>query len=123
MAARHLAHFGYGAAPSTSTAFDIVVVYPHARKNRAKSELYNRLCVQLEALQSGSGAGGADVNVSLNLIEDMPALGREIDEATGAPLVYDIVVDALFGFSFKGWRGGGQDAPYDTLVETLQALT
>lgn len=35
---------------------------------------------------------------------------------------YALVVDGIFGFSFKGWRGSGKDAPYDQAVKQLAEL-
>lgn len=34
----------------------------------------------------------------------------------------DIVVDAVFGFSFKGWRGEGKDVPFDTIVGDFENI-
>eukprot|EP00397_Hematodinium_sp_SG-2012_P062706 GEMP01085163.1.p1 GENE.GEMP01085163.1~~GEMP01085163.1.p1 ORF type:complete len:244 (+),score=55.93 GEMP01085163.1:77-808(+) len=63
------------------------VVYP----KEPKQDLYKRLLQQLEQL-------------------DVP-ISREWDASNA-----DIVVDAVFGFSFNGWRGEGKDAPFDTIV-------
>eukprot|EP00397_Hematodinium_sp_SG-2012_P060432 GEMP01078678.1.p1 GENE.GEMP01078678.1~~GEMP01078678.1.p1 ORF type:complete len:164 (+),score=42.33 GEMP01078678.1:417-908(+) len=35
----------------------------------------------------------------------------------------DIVVDAVFGFSFNGWRGEGKDAPFDTIVSEFAKIS
>merc|ERR1712159_827816 len=35
---------------------------------------------------------------------------------------YKLVVDGIFGFSFKGWRGEGKDAPFDVAVDQMASL-
>jgi len=35
----------------------------------------------------------------------------------------DIVVDAVFGFSFRGWRGEGKDTPFDAMVADFGKLS
>mmetsp|Transcript_8128 Transcript_8128/g.18124 ORF Transcript_8128/g.18124 Transcript_8128/m.18124 type:complete len:341 (+) Transcript_8128:75-1097(+) len=67
------------------------VVYP----KRPKNELYERIVVQLKGL-------------GIDPLSDLPQDGFE---------GFDVVVDAVFGFSFMGWRGGGKDAPFDTAVQ------
>mmetsp|Transcript_12175 Transcript_12175/g.22431 ORF Transcript_12175/g.22431 Transcript_12175/m.22431 type:complete len:328 (+) Transcript_12175:55-1038(+) len=67
------------------------VVYPIKPKN----ELYQRIVVQL-------------LGLGIKPLAELPDTGFD---------GYDVVVDAVFGFSFKGWRGGGKDAPFDRAVE------
>jgi len=75
------------------------VVYPMMEKITAKNDLYKRLTVQLRQL-------------SIPLTEEWVPPGKgEVD----------VIVDAVFGFSFKGWRGGGKDFPFDAMVDFLAA--
>jgi len=89
VAARHLHHFGY--APR--------VVYPKMSTLIAKeqNDLYRRLTVQLSQL-------GVPITEEWKRPDD-----GEVD----------VIIDAVFGFSFKGWRGGGKDAPYDDIISFL----
>lgn len=74
------------------------VVYPMMDVITTKNDLYRRLTVQLIQLS---------IPLSMEW-EPSPDHGE-----------HDVIVDAIFGFSFKGWRGGGQDAPFDEFVERL----
>jgi len=74
--------------------YRVTVVYPHIAKRKTK-DLYRRLVIQLEQL-------------GLAVAEDFPDVTD-----------FHVAVDAIFGFSFKGWRGGGKDAPFDTILERL----
>jgi len=76
------------------------VVYPKMEEITAKNDLYKRLTVQLRQL-------------SIPLTEEW-APPRKDD--------VDVIVDAVFGFSFKGWRGGGKDFPFDAMVDFLAAV-
>eukprot|EP00405_Crypthecodinium_cohnii_P014201 CAMPEP_0206445938 /NCGR_PEP_ID=MMETSP0324_2-20121206/15828_1 /ASSEMBLY_ACC=CAM_ASM_000836 /TAXON_ID=2866 /ORGANISM="Crypthecodinium cohnii, Strain Seligo" /LENGTH=275 /DNA_ID=CAMNT_0053914293 /DNA_START=126 /DNA_END=953 /DNA_ORIENTATION=- len=73
------------------------VIYPKMESIIAKNDLYKRLTKQLGQL-------------GIPIIDDWqrPCKGDA-----------DIIVDTIFGFSFKGFRGGGQDAPYDDIVDFL----
>lgn len=75
------------------------VVYPKMEKVIAGNELYRRLTLQL-----------AQLSVPVVSEWNPPAAGEA-----------DVIVDAIFGFSFKGWRGGGKDAPFDEIVRFLSA--
>lgn len=68
-----------------------VVVYP----KRPKNDLYERLVVQCESL-------------SIPVLESLP---KEL------PPQFDAILDAIFGFSFKG----GMRAPFDTICDDLNA--
>jgi len=89
VAARHLHHFGYQPR----------VVYPKMSSiiSKEQNDLYRRLTVQLGHL-------GVPVTEEWS----RPAEGE-----------VDVIMDTIFGFSFKGWRGGGKDAPYDDIVGFL----
>jgi len=71
------------------------VIYP--KVEALSNELYRRLTVQLAQLS---------IPVATDWKE--PAA----DEA-------DVILDAIFGFSFKGWRGEGRDAPFDSIIDFL----
>jgi len=73
------------------------VVYPKMQAVTAKNELYRRLVVQL----AGLGIPITDVWAQLPEGE------------------VHVVIDAIFGFSFKGWRGEGKDAPFDEIISLL----
>eukprot|EP00746_Dinoflagellata_sp_MGD_P150567 gnl/MRDRNA2_/MRDRNA2_82409_c0_seq1.p1 gnl/MRDRNA2_/MRDRNA2_82409_c0~~gnl/MRDRNA2_/MRDRNA2_82409_c0_seq1.p1 ORF type:complete len:288 (+),score=53.47 gnl/MRDRNA2_/MRDRNA2_82409_c0_seq1:115-864(+) len=73
------------------------VVYPKMNGITAKNELYGRLVVQLRQL-------------GVPVVEDFSGLEG-----------FDLAVDTVFGFSFKGWRGGGKDAPYDQIVDAFRS--
>mmetsp|Transcript_120396 Transcript_120396/g.374876 ORF Transcript_120396/g.374876 Transcript_120396/m.374876 type:complete len:261 (-) Transcript_120396:60-842(-) len=73
------------------------VVYPKMDSVIAGSELYRRLTVQLAQLS-------------------IPVTDTWTEPAEGDA---DVILDALFGFSFKGWRGGGKDAPFDSIIDFL----
>mmetsp|Transcript_58263 Transcript_58263/g.169125 ORF Transcript_58263/g.169125 Transcript_58263/m.169125 type:complete len:253 (-) Transcript_58263:161-919(-) len=75
------------------------VVYPKMEAITAKNELYKRLTVQLAQL---------GIPVASEWSRPRP------EDA-------DVIVDAVFGFSFKGWRGGGKDAPFDDIIDFLAA--
>merc|ERR1712216_357764 len=64
----------------------------------ASNELYRRLVVQLGRL-------------------GVPVTGEW--QVPKGPEETDVVIDAIFGFSFKGWRGGGKDAPFDEIIDFL----
>ena len=78
--------------------FKPTVFYP----KRNKAQLFANLVAQLEGLEIPFVA------------EFPPAPDVDTD--------YGLVVDAVFGFSFKGWRGGGRDAPFDSAIRTMQQL-
>ena len=71
------------------------VLYP----KRGKADLFTNLVVQCGQLD----------------IEFLP----EIPSAAEIDSNFQLVIDAVFGFSFKGWRGGGKDTPFDAIVSTL----
>jgi len=73
------------------------VVYPKMENIIAKNDLYRRLTVQLAQLS-------------------IP-----ITDAWTAPSddEVDVIMDAVFGFSFSGWRGEGRDAPFDDIINFL----
>merc|ERR1719330_570720 len=73
------------------------VVYPKMEAVTAKNDLYRRLVVQLGQL-------GIPITDQWHRPEEGEA---------------DVVLDAIFGFSFKGWRGGGKDAPFDDIIDFL----
>eukprot|EP00927_Polykrikos_kofoidii_P008169 TRINITY_DN13390_c0_g1_i1.p1 TRINITY_DN13390_c0_g1~~TRINITY_DN13390_c0_g1_i1.p1 ORF type:complete len:342 (+),score=55.82 TRINITY_DN13390_c0_g1_i1:60-1028(+) len=77
--------------------YEPLVVYPKMETSIAENDLYRRLVVQLGQL-------------SVKITQDWqaPAEGE-----------VDVVIDAIFGFSFKGWRGGGKDAPFDAIIDAL----
>merc|ERR1712048_729291 len=74
-----------------------MVVYPKMEAITAKNDLYRRLTVQLTQL-------------SIPITETW---------RTPAEAEFDVIIDAIFGFSFRGWRGGGKDAPFDEIVNYL----
>lgn len=73
------------------------VVYPKMEAHIAKNDLYRRLTVQLGQL-------------AIKVTEEWhrPKEGE-----------VDLIIDAVFGFSFKGWRGSGKDAPFDDMIVFL----
>jgi len=73
------------------------VVYPKMQQIIGGNDLYRRLTVQLAQL-------------SVPISEEWTEPGE--GEA-------DVIIDAIFGFSFKGWRGGGKDAPFDAILGFL----
>lgn len=73
------------------------VVYPKMEAITAGNELYRRLTVQL-----------AQLSIPVTSDWAPPAAGEA-----------DVILDAIFGFSFKGWRGGGKDAPFDAIIDFL----
>lgn len=73
------------------------VIYPKMEKVTSQTELYRRLTVQL-----------AQLGIPITEEWQEPAPGD-----------VDIILDAIFGFSFKGWRGGGKDAPFDDIIGFL----
>mmetsp|Transcript_83998 Transcript_83998/g.166818 ORF Transcript_83998/g.166818 Transcript_83998/m.166818 type:complete len:260 (-) Transcript_83998:37-816(-) len=75
------------------------VIYPKMEKVISQNELYRRLTQQLAQL-------------SVPVTEEWQE---------PAPSDVDVIVDAIFGFSFKGWRGGGKDAPFDDIIKFLGA--
>jgi len=75
------------------------VVYPKMAEVVAGNELYRRLTVQLAQLS-------------------IPVTEEWAEPAEGEA---DVILDAVFGFSFKGWRGEGKDAPFDAIVDFLAA--
>lgn len=76
-----------------------VVVYPKMTAIIAKNDLYRRLTLQLAQL-------------SVPVSEDWVA-----PEAGD----FGVIVDAIFGFSFRGWRGEGKDAPFDDIISFLSS--
>lgn len=75
------------------------VVYPKIDQMMEKSELFARLVTHLRYL-------------GIEPVKECPALTE-----------FDVAVDAIFGFTFKGWRGGGKDTPFDQIVAALAAAT
>eukprot|EP00928_Gymnodinium_smaydae_P096055 TRINITY_DN8397_c0_g2_i2.p1 TRINITY_DN8397_c0_g2~~TRINITY_DN8397_c0_g2_i2.p1 ORF type:complete len:247 (-),score=43.22 TRINITY_DN8397_c0_g2_i2:160-900(-) len=73
------------------------VVYPKMEKVTASNELYRRLTVQLTQLA-----------IPITDEWQPPAAGE-----------VDVILDTIFGFSFKGWRGEGKDAPFDSIIDFL----
>lgn len=61
-----------------------------------------------------------------NLVAQCAALGVPfLDELPPKEVLntkYHVILDAIFGFSFKGWRGGGKDTPFDSIVATLKTV-
>lgn len=92
VAARHLWHFGY--KPS--------VVYPKRPSKGSSVQLFQNLVQQLEDL---------DIPIS-DVLPDGNALLRD-------PRPYDLIIDAIFGFSFKGELR----APFDSIVATLGCVS
>ena len=78
--------------------FEPSVVYPKAGKH----EIFGGLVRQLETLD-------------LTITPDVPST-IEIEQT------FAVVVDAVFGFSFRGWRGSGKDAPFDAAVERMSEV-
>merc|ERR1712094_25407 len=74
VAARHLLHFGYP---------KVGVCYP----KRTDRELYRNLVKQLESFESSEAPGVVFLGV---------------DEALSSLPSWDVVLDAMFGFSFRG---------------------
>jgi NAD(P)H-hydrate epimerase len=74
------------------------LLYP----KRGKADLFINLVVQCQQLD-------------IAFLPEMPS-AAEVDSN------FELVIDAVFGFSFKGWRGGGKDMPFDTIVSTLQHI-
>lgn len=104
MAARHLHHFGY--VPS--------VCYPR----RTDKQLYRGLATQLESL-------GIPF-LSAAELEAAPLAGRCATwrrcawgraDAAWLPCRFDLAIDALFGFSFRG----APRPPFDALLQLLSA--
>lgn len=75
--------------------YSVVVVYPKMDQMMEKSELFARLVLHLRSL-------------GIEPAREFPGLDG-----------FDLAVDAIFGFTFKGWRGGGKDAPFDAIVGAL----
>lgn len=73
------------------------VIYPKMEAITAKNELYKRLTIQLGQLA-----------IPITDEWSPPAAGEA-----------DVIIDAIFGFSFKGWRGEGKDAPFDSIIDFL----
>jgi pyridoxal 5'-phosphate synthase / NAD(P)H-hydrate epimerase len=88
VAARHLHHFG----------FSPVILYP---KRSGREPFYGKLVTQCEQL-------------SIPFLE----LPGADDSATWLRENYDLVVDAIFGFSFSG---GPMRAPFDGIVSAMKA--
>merc|ERR1712226_1114354 len=63
------------------------------------NELFKRLTVQLTELK-------------IPITEDWQAPSSDDT---------DVIIDGIFGFSFKGWRGEGKDAPFDEIIDFLSA--
>merc|ERR1712039_40562 len=61
------------------------------------NELYKRLTIQLNELK-------------IPITEDWQAPSSDDT---------DVIIDGIFGFSFKGWRGEGKDAPFDEIIDFL----
>eukprot|EP01083_Nonionella_stella_P259112 885021_1 len=83
VAARHLVMFGY----------EVVVVYP---KRSSREEHYSKLVKQCE-------------DVGVVVLDSLPKEDENIDEDNGngngngnSMMAYAVIVDAIFGFSFKG---------------------
>lgn len=72
------------------------VVYPKESALVAKNAHYGRLVVQLRQAR-------------IPLCEDINDFGE-----------FDLIIDSIFGFSFKGFRGEGKDAPYDAYIRQFQ---
>ncbi|CAD7923862.1 unnamed protein product [Amoebophrya sp. A120] len=98
VAARHLHHFGYK---------DLKVWYP---KRRADSALFENLVKQLEQLE---------IPVLVKEEDVLFSTPRQNDDAHAVEDEPDVFIDAIFGFSFRGWRGAGKDAPFDRMVQYL----
>eukprot|EP00929_Paragymnodinium_shiwhaense_P087056 TRINITY_DN47370_c0_g1_i1.p1 TRINITY_DN47370_c0_g1~~TRINITY_DN47370_c0_g1_i1.p1 ORF type:complete len:337 (+),score=72.88 TRINITY_DN47370_c0_g1_i1:45-1013(+) len=73
------------------------VVYPKMEKLIENNDLYRRLTLQLGHL-------------------GIPITSEWVAPAEGEA---DVIMDAIFGFSFKGWRGDGKDAPFDSIMDYL----
>lgn len=107
VAARHLWHFGYR---------EICVYCP---KVPLEKPLFRNLLQQI-----------ADLGIDRVLdVEELFGSGGAVDAEEQPSVVslpawptYEVYVDAIFGFSFRGWRGGGKDSPYDRLVEGLKTV-
>lgn len=102
VAARHLVSLGQR---------HIRVLYP---KKSAEKPLFRRLLLQLQACQP---------EVEVILFD----LTSGIDGASSisnflTPYFSDAhsILDCVFGFSFKGWRGEGQDSPFDVLCALVE---
>lgn len=74
------------------------ILYP----KRGKKDLFTNLVAQCESL-------------------DVPFLD-ELPTKEDINSQYNVVLDAIFGFSFKGWRGGGKDTPFDSIIATLKTV-
>ncbi len=88
VAARHLKHFGHHPT----------ILYP----KRGKNPFFSQLCKQCD-------------NLNIPILSSLPA--TEAAEYENIFNEYDLIVDALFGFSFKG----PAKPPYDLLLKSLGA--
>ena len=90
VAARHLHHFGYKP----------VIVYP--KSGRSNPILYKNLVKQCQDL-------------GIEVISDPSAVTSLTEQVANGTAEYDIVVDALFGFSFEGQAR----EPYASLISAM----
>ena len=42
-----------------------------------------------------------------------------LTELPGSLAEFDAIADAIFGYTFNGWRGEGKDFPYDAIITAL----
>ena len=89
VAARHLAHFGYES---------VFVCYP---KRSAREPIYGKLVKQLETLEG------------VRFLNDAEEAEFVLDFETAS---IDVVIDAMFGFSFHG----APRSPFDALLHLLK---
>ncbi len=99
VAARHLVMFGY----------DVVVVYP---KRSSREEHYPKLVKQCQ-------------DVGISVLDTIPLLVRdekanEMEGSSGGDdiIQYDVIVDAIFGFSFKGEAR----EPFGTIIQQMMDI-
>jgi len=97
VAARHLKHFGY----------ELTVLYP----KRGKNPFYSQLCQQC-------------TNLDIPVVESLASVQEPDDglaekDKSGMFDKYDLVVDAMFGFSFKG----PMREPYGALLAALAEIS
>ncbi|CAD7953156.1 unnamed protein product [Amoebophrya sp. A25] len=104
VAARHLHHFGYK---------EVSVLYPRP----GTSDVFTRLQQQLRQIEIPVFSSADEARIFGGGQQGISRIEPKGEADTSSS--YDLLVDAIFGFSFRGWRGGGKDAPFDALVDFL----
>eukprot|EP00392_Amoebophrya_sp_AT5.2_P013931 g14064.t1 len=133
--ARHLHHFGYGKVhvfyPRRDAVLQQELSSISSRPNISSANPGANNSTKNATSSTSSGGSGAAPSSSSALFRNLVAQLQQLDvPVTASPeemqfekwrTDYDVVVDAIFGFSFRGWRGDGKDSPYEELVAFLSS--